>query len=72
MHRRLRREPSKHILPGWDDERVQRLIQQYDAQTDEEDLAEDEAAFADPSLTVTTIPIGLVPAVGARLAVRID
>ena len=54
--------------PGWDDERVQRLIQHYDSQSDEEAIAEDEAAFDDPSHTVMTIPNELVPAVRAILA----
>ena len=54
--------------PGWDDERVQRLIQHYDSQSDEETIAEDEAAFDDLSHTVMTIPNELVPAVRALLA----
>lgn len=32
--------------PGWDEERVQRLIHHYESQTEEEAIAEDEAAFA--------------------------
>jgi len=34
---------------GRDYERVQSLIQEYEAQTDEQALAEDEAAFVDQS-----------------------
>ena len=34
--------------PGWDSERVHRLIQHYESQTDEEAIAEDEAAFEAP------------------------
>ena len=30
--------------PGWDEERVQRLIQYYESQTEDEAIAEDEAA----------------------------
>ena len=60
-------DPNKYP-PGWDYERVQRLLQHYDAQTDEEAIAEDEAAFDDPSLTVMAIPNELVPAVRALIA----
>ena len=60
-------DPNKYP-PGCDLERVQRLIQHYDSQSDEEAIAEDEAAFDDPSHTVMTIPNELVPAVRAILA----
>ena len=61
------KDPNKYP-PGWDDERVQRLIQHDDSQSDEEAIAEDEAAFDDLSHTVMTIPNELVPAVRALLA----
>ena len=32
--------------PGWDEERVRRLIHHYESQTEAEAIAEDEAAFA--------------------------
>lgn len=54
--------------PGWDEERVQRLIQRYESQTEEEALAEDEAAFEDTTQTVMEIPNALVPAVRALLS----
>ncbi len=31
--------------PGWDDERVQSIIDHYEQQTENETVAEDEAAF---------------------------
>ncbi|MCP5111924.1 MAG: hypothetical protein GY953_13935 [bacterium] len=34
--------------PGWDEGRVQRLLAHYEAQTDEEAVAEDEASFETP------------------------
>ena len=33
--------------PGWDEARVQRVLQHYDSLTEEEAVAEDEAAFED-------------------------
>ena len=49
--------------PGWDDERVRSVIDHYESQTDDEALAEDEAAFADRSQTAIAVPNELVPAV---------
>lgn len=49
--------------PGWDEERVQSVIAHYEQQTEDEAVAEDEAAFQDPSNTLMAIPTELVPAV---------
>lgn len=54
--------------PGWDRERVRRLIQRYESQTDEEAIAEDEAAFEDQTRTTVEIPNELLPTVRALLA----
>ncbi len=56
--------------PGWDEARVQRVLQHYDSLTEEEAVAEDEAAFDDSTQTVMEIPNELVPAVRALLATR--
>ena len=56
--------------PGWDEARVQRVLQHYDSLTEEEAVAEDEAAFEDSTQTVMEIPHELVPAVRALLAAR--
>ena len=58
---------TNRFPPGWDEERVQRVIAHYEAQTEDEALAEDEAAFEDTSHTVMVIPNDLVPAVRALL-----
>ena len=54
--------------PGWDEERVRRLLAHYEEQTEEEAVAEDEAAFADQTQTIMEIPNGLVPAVSELIA----
>ena len=55
--------------PGWDEERVKRLIQHYESLTDEEQVAEDEAAVSESSeQAVVTVPISLLPAVRQLLA----
>jgi hypothetical protein len=56
--------------PGWNDARVQRLRDHYEAQPDIEALAEDEAAYRSTTATVMKIPVTLVPAVRALLAKR--
>ena len=53
--------------PGWDAERVREVIEHYESQTEEEAVAEDEAAFALEGHTVMVIPHHLVPAVRALL-----
>ena len=34
--------------PGWDEERVRKVLMHYEDQTEDEALAEDEAAFEGP------------------------
>jgi hypothetical protein len=47
--------------PGWDEERVRKLLKHYEEQTEEEAVAEDEAAFEDRTQTVMVVPTALVP-----------
>ena len=56
--------------PGWDEARVQRLLEHYEHQSDEGAVAEDEAAYESPSHTMMSIPVDLVPAVRELLAKR--
>jgi hypothetical protein len=54
---------TKHCPPGWDEERVKRVLEHYESQTDDEAVAEDEAAFEGTTDTTMTVPADLVPAV---------
>ena len=54
--------------PGWDEERVQRVLAHYETQSEDEALAEDEAAFDTPGKTVMEVPSDLVPAVRELIA----
>jgi hypothetical protein len=54
--------------PGWDHARVKRVLEHYEHQTEEEAVAEDEAAFEAPGQTVMEIPTVLVPAVRELIA----
>jgi hypothetical protein len=53
---------------GWDETRVQDLLEHYERQTDEEAAAEHEAALARPGHTLMEIPTELVPAVREIIA----
>ena len=53
---------------GWNEERVQRLLQHYESQTEEKAVAEDEAVWEDATQTVMEIPNALVPSVRALLS----
>ena len=54
--------------PGWDEDRVQRVLAHYESQTEHEAVAEDEAAYEHPGQTFMEIPHELVPAVRDLLA----
>ncbi len=56
--------------PGWDEERVRRVLAHYEEQSEEEAVAEDEAAFEDQTHTVMEIPNELVPAVRELIGKR--
>ena len=55
--------------PGWDEEKVRRVLAHYEDQTEEEALVEDEAGIA-PSETVMNVPHDLVPKVRELIAKR--
>lgn len=54
--------------PGWDEQRVRRVLEHYEQQTDEQAVAEDEAAFEDATQTVMEVPRDLVPTIRELIA----
>src|SRR6266567_1194399 len=61
---------KKNRFPaGWDEKRVQAVLKHYEQQTDDEAVAEDEAAFRARGQTVMVVPQRLVPAI-TRLITR--
>ena len=54
--------------PGWDEERVRKVLAHYEEQTEDEAVAEDEVAFEDSTQTVMEVPHELVPAIRALIA----
>lgn len=55
---------------GWDGERVRRVLEHYEKQSDEEAVAEDEAAYESTAHTAMETPVDLVPQVRELLAKR--
>ena len=54
--------------PGWDAERVRQVLAHYEEQTEDEAVAEDEAAIAESTQTVKEVPHELVPAIRELIA----
>jgi hypothetical protein len=55
---------KKNKFPaGWDEARVKAVLQHYEEQTDDEAVAEDEAAFRARGQTVMVVPQRLVSAI---------
>jgi hypothetical protein len=54
--------------PGWDADRVNRVLAHYESQSEEEAVAEDEAASEILGQTVMEVPTEIVPAVRELIA----
>jgi hypothetical protein len=61
---------SSRYPEGWDPTRVNGVLHHYEQQTDDDAVAEDEAAYEMPTHTAMEIPVELVPAVRELLAKR--
>ena len=61
---------ASNFPPGWDGERVRRVLKHYDSLSEDEETAEDEAAFEDSTRTVMAVPKEMAPAVRALIAER--
>jgi hypothetical protein len=60
---------EQRFAKGWDEQRVQRVLAELDARTDEEWIAADEAAAADEGdQAVITVPATLLPEIRRLLA----
>jgi hypothetical protein len=64
----MKSKATNEFPPGWDEDRVKRVIEYYDAQGEEEAMAEDEAVFAGEHHTLMEIPAELVPTIRELIA----
>lgn len=56
--------------PNWDEKRVQEVLAHYESQSEDQAVAEDEAAYEDPSQTYMEIPNDLLSKVRELIAKR--
>ncbi len=59
-----------HYPPGWDEDRVCRVLAHYESQSDDAAVAEDEAAYELTTDTTMAVPVDLVPTVRQLIAKR--
>jgi hypothetical protein len=59
---------QSNFPPGWDEERVRKVLSHYEQQTEEEAVAEDEAALEADGHTVMEVPRELVPVIRELIA----
>lgn len=59
---------NKYFPPGWDEERVSRVLTHYETQTEEEAVIEDERTFKKSSQTVIEVPVELMPVIREMIA----
>ena len=53
---------------GWDEQRVRRVLAHYEDQTEDEAVAEDEAAYEDKTQALVEVPVELVATVRELIA----
>jgi hypothetical protein len=53
---------------GWDEKKVRTVLGHYEQQTEDEAVAEDEAAFEDRDQTFMEVPNDLVPKIRSLIA----
>lgn len=60
---------KSNFPPGWDEQRVQRLLAHCEGLSEDEQVAEDEAAASEQAgQAVVTVPEDLLPAIRQLLA----
>jgi len=63
-----RKSKQQQFPPGWNEEKVRRVIAHYENQTEEEAVAEDEAAYHTKGQTMMSVPTELVREVHKLIA----
>ena len=64
----MKKKVENQFPPGWDEARVRGVVDYYEAQSDEEALAEDEAVFSGRHHTLMEVPADLVPIIRELIA----
>ena len=59
---------KKRFPAGWDESRIQQVLDHYETQSDEEAMVEDDAAHESITHTAVEVPVDLVPEVRELMA----
>jgi hypothetical protein len=59
---------QNNFLKGWDNDRVKRVLDYYENQTENEAIAEDESAWEDSTQTFIEVPNELIPYIRELIA----
>ena len=59
---------TNQFPPGWDEERVQRVMAHYETLTEDEAVVEDARAFKDRGRTLVQVPVELLPLIREIIA----
>jgi hypothetical protein len=64
----MKKAKKQKLPPGWTEKRIRQLAEYYDNQTEEEQVAEIEAAWNADNVTMVAVPTELVSEVLRLLA----
>ena len=64
----MKKSTKQKLPPGWTEARIRKLAEYYDNQTEDEQVAEIEAAWDAENVTMVAVPTELVPEVLRLLA----
>ena len=64
----MKKTKKEKLPPGWTEERIRQLAEHYDNQSEDEQVAEHEAAFRVEGHTVMVVPTELVPEIRKLIA----
>jgi hypothetical protein len=67
--RRKRRDPNRYPK-GWDAKSIKSLIDHYEKQSEDDAVAEDNAAYSSTLVTMMAVPVQLVPKVQRMISKR--
>ncbi len=62
--------PQNTFPKGWNQEKINNLLNHYENQTEEEAVLEDELAYEDQTQTTIEIPIELLPTIRQLIALH--
>ena len=68
MNKKPKKKINQRFPQGWDEDRVKRVLSHYEAQTEDEALAEDKATFEEPTKVTIEVPRELVPKIRRLIA----